>query len=88
MKSPHKPIHVITDYFTRLEFANRGSIHVHWFTYLRDAPRCGEDSNESIAEYYDQIISWSSDVPSAFRHFVEVHYTDMSEHAKLATTSL
>ena len=61
----------MTDYFTRIEFASRGSIHVHWFAYLEDAPKYGEDSNEVITEYLDQIISCSSDVPPEFICFLE-----------------
>ena len=41
--SPVNPIHKVTDYFTRIEFASRGSIHVHWFLYLKDAPKYVED---------------------------------------------
>ena len=33
-----KPIREITDYFWRKEFAMRGAIHVHWFSYVKDAP--------------------------------------------------
>ena len=46
----------------RLEFASRGSIHVHWFAYLKDAPQYEKASNDDIASYYDKIISCSSDV--------------------------
>ena len=71
VKSPHNPIHKVTDYFTRIGFASTGSIHVHWFAYLKDAPKYREDSNEVIAEYFDQIISCSSDVPPEFICFLE-----------------
>ena len=71
VKSPHSPIHEVIDYFTRIEFASRGSIQVHWFAYLKDAPKYGEDSNEVIAEYFDQIISCSSNVPPEFICFLE-----------------
>ena len=71
VKSPHNPIHKVIDHFTRVEFANRGTIHVHWFTYLKDTPKYVDDSNEVIAEYFDQIISCSSDVPPEFICFLE-----------------
>ena len=29
VKSPHKPVHEVTDYFMRIEFAERGTIHIH-----------------------------------------------------------
>ena len=38
VKSHHAPIHQVTDYFTRYEFAEQGTIHIHWFAYLENAP--------------------------------------------------
>ena len=55
----------------RLEFASRGSIHVHWFAYLKDAPQYGKASNDDIASYYDKIISCSSDVKPEHHQFLE-----------------
>ena len=81
VKSPHNRIHKVTDYFTRIEFVSRGSIHVHWFAYLKDASKCGKDSNEVIAEYYDQIISCSSNVPPEFICFLE---HQLHRHMKFA----
>ena len=46
----------------RLEFASRGSIHVHWFAYLKDAPQYGKASNNEIA---------SSDVKPEHHQFLE-----------------
>ena len=57
IKRPHNPIHKVTDYYTRIAFASKGSIHVHLFAYLRNAPKYGEDNNEVMSEYFDQIIS-------------------------------
>ena len=71
VKSPHKPVHEVTDYFMRIEFAGRGTIHIHWFAYLKDAPEYGHDSNETVANYYDQIISCSSDVPQEHKQYIE-----------------
>ena len=68
--SKHKPIGEITDYFWRLEFASRGSIHIHWFAYLKDAPVYGQDNNEDIADYYDHYMSCSSEVPEEHQQFV------------------
>ena len=71
VKSPHKLVHEVTDYFMRIEFAGRGTIHIHWFAYLKDAPEYGHDSNETVANYYDQIISCSSDVPQEHKQYIE-----------------
>ena len=50
----------------RLEIASRGSIHIHWFAHLKDAPQYGEASNDEISAYYEKIISCSSDVKSEY----------------------
>ena len=57
IKSSYNPIHEVTDYFMRTEFAGRGTIHIHWFAYLKDAPEYGCEDNETVANYYDDIIS-------------------------------
>ena len=69
IKSPHNPIHQVGDYVMRLEFGSRGSIHTHWFSYLKDALQYGEASNYEIAAYYDKIISCSSDVMAEHQQF-------------------
>ena len=66
-----KPIGEITDYFWRKEFATRGAIHVHWFAYVKDAPVYGNDSNSEIADFYDKIISCSSDVPEDHKQYIQ-----------------
>ena len=70
VNSKCKPIGEVTDYFWRKEFASRGAIHVHWFAYLNDAPVYGESSNEYVADYYDKIISCSSDVPEEHKEYI------------------
>ena len=72
VKSPHNPIHQVTDYFMRVEFAGRGTIHIHWFAYLKNAPQYGCENNETVANYYDQIISCTSDVPPEFKQFTDI----------------
>ena len=62
VKSPHAPVHEVSDYFTRYEFAEKGTIHIHWFAYLENAPEYGETDNDTVARFYDNIISCSLDV--------------------------
>ena len=69
--SDSMPLGHITDYFWRKEFATRGAIHVHWFAYIKDAPTYGEVPNVKIAEFYDKIISCSSDVPGDQKEYVQ-----------------
>ena len=66
-----KPIGEITDYFWRKEFATRGAIHVHWFAYVKDTLVYGEVPNSEIAEFYDEIISCSLDVPEDHKEYVQ-----------------
>ena len=68
------PIGEVTDYFLRKEFATRGAIHVHWFAYLKNAPVYQEATNLQIAEYYNKIISCSSDVPEKYKEYLQYQY--------------
>ena len=69
--SESKPLGHITDYFWRKEFATRGAVHVHWFAYIKNAPAYGEVPNVEIAEFYDKIISCSSDVPEDQKEYIQ-----------------
>ena len=77
MFSDSKPLGHITDYFWRKEFGTRGAIHVHWFAYIKNAPAYGEVPNAEIAEFYDKIISCSSDVPETHKEYIQyqIHRT-------------
>ena len=79
VKSCHTPIYEVTDHFMRYEFAERGTIHVHWFAYLKDAPEYGKTDNETIANYYCKIISCSSDVPSAHKNILNIKFIDIQK---------
>ena len=71
INSHQKPIYKVTDSFLQHEFATHGSIHLHMFVFTEDAPIYGENSNESIAEYYDKIISCSKDVPTEHHQYIK-----------------
>ena len=66
-----KPIGEVTDYFWRKEFATRGAIHVHWFAYVKDSPVYCNVPNSEIADFYDKIISCSSDVPEDHKQYIQ-----------------
>ena len=80
--SDSKPLGHITDYFWRKKFATRGAIHVHWFAYIKNAPAYGEVPNAEIAEFYDKIISCSSDVPETHKEYIQyqIHRHSKSCH--------
>ena len=71
VKGPYKPILEITDFFMRLEFASRGSVHIHRFAYMKDALQYGEVGNETVAGFYDKIIFCSSDIKEEHKKCLE-----------------
>ena len=92
VKSKCKPIGEVPDYFWWKEIAARGAIHVHWLAYINDALVYGESSNEYVADYYDKIISCSSDVPEEYKEYInyQIHRHSKSCHVgklKLSTTT-
>ena len=86
VKSPHNPIPKVINYFTRIEFASRCSIHVHWFAYYKDAPEYGEENHEVIAEYFAHIISCPSDVTLEFICFLEHQLHRHRKFCRIANT--
>ncbi|XP_060603693.1 uncharacterized protein LOC132756597 [Ruditapes philippinarum] len=59
LKSDHKPLGKVTDYFYRVEFQQRGSPHIHMIVWVENAPKLNVDSNEEIAAYVDQYLKCS-----------------------------
>ena len=47
-KSEHHPIHESTDYFMGTEYARRGTVGIHWFLYIKNAPQYTESNNYEI----------------------------------------
>ena len=88
VKSPHKPIHEVTDFFMRIEFAGQGTIHIHWFAYLKDASEYGHDPSETVADYYDQIISCSSDIPQEHKQYIEYQLHRQSKTCRVGNTNV
>ena len=87
VKSPYNPIHEVTDYFMRMEFAGRGTIHVHWFAYLKNAPVYEEDANDTVAAFYDKIISCSANVPSHHKKYIEYQLHRHSKTCRVGNTT-
>ena len=84
LRSQHNPIGDISDYFWRYEFAKQGAIHVHAFAYLKDAPAYGEDHNDHVTRYYDNIISCSTDVKPEYSDYIK--YQIHNTHTKSCLT--
>ena len=54
-----------------MNLLNESTIHIHWFAYLENAPEYGETDNDTVARFYDNIISCSSDVPEAHKQYIQ-----------------
>ena len=47
----------VTDYYVRIEFQNRGSVHFHVFLWLKNIPKTENGNTEAeVVEYIDKII--------------------------------
>ena len=69
MKSPHKQIQKVVDYFTIVEFACRGSVYLHWSANFEDALQYVEATNHVFAACND-TISFSVDVQPELKIFL------------------
>ena len=61
LRSTHNPIGVITDYFYRVEFQQRGSPHSHLIAWIENAPKFNVDSIDDITSFVDAYLKCSSD---------------------------
>ena len=50
---------------------SEGCYYVHWFAYVKDAPVYGEVPTSEIADFYNKIISYSSDVPEDHKEYIQ-----------------
>jgi hypothetical protein len=71
LKSDFSPIGVLTDYFYRVEFQQRGSPHIHMKAWIENSPKMNENSVEEIIEFIDKYLTCSSD-QSDFQNLVEL----------------
>ncbi|CAC5424921.1 unnamed protein product [Mytilus coruscus] len=53
------PVRNVTDWFSRIEFQQRESPHVHMMIWCDNAPNLNDNSNEEICKYIDQFITCS-----------------------------
>ena len=67
-----RPLGKVTDYFTRIEFQNRGSPHVHMFLWIENFHSVFENQNELIL-YIDKTISTSGKDENAKQYQTHCH---------------
>ncbi|KAI8503435.1 hypothetical protein Bbelb_184060 [Branchiostoma belcheri] len=63
IKSPSQPIGEVVDTFTRTEFQQRGSPHIHCLLWVKDAPKLNVNSDEEICSFVDRYVS--SELPNS-----------------------
>ncbi|KAI8519597.1 hypothetical protein Bbelb_028540 [Branchiostoma belcheri] len=61
--SPSQPIGEVVDTFTRTEFQQRGSPHIHCLLWVKDAPKLNVNSDEEICSFVDRYVS--SELPNS-----------------------
>ena len=71
LKSPQSPLGSLEDYFYRVEFQQRGSPHIHMLAWITGSPKYGENDNEEVIGYINQVASCSSDVPHEWNVFLD-----------------
>ena len=72
IKSPHNPIHEVSDYVYRVEFQHRGSPHIHMLIWTKNAPEYGTSTEEDILSFNDKYVSCSLDVRADVTEFVDM----------------
>ena len=68
----------------RIELAQCGTVLIHWFAYIKDAPQCGKDSNDDIAAFYD--ITYSLDIPDNCKLLIQYQLHIDSKYCKTGVT--
>ena len=71
LKSPQSPLGVLQDFFYRVDFQQRGSLHIHMLAWIQEAPKYGENDETEVIEYIDSVASCSVDVPEDLQKVVE-----------------
>ncbi|XP_066264724.1 uncharacterized protein [Branchiostoma lanceolatum] len=56
IKSPSQPIGEVVETFTRTEFQQRGSPHIHCLFWVKDAPKLNVNSEEEICSFVDRYV--------------------------------
>ena len=80
LKSSVMPIGEIADYFYRVEFQQRGSLHIHGLFWVRKAPQYEKRSNEEIVSFVVKYITCQK--PDNSSDMEDLVNLQMHRHAK------
>ena len=61
LKSSCEPIGKVKDYFYRVEFQQRGSLHIHMLVWIEKAPNLERSSRQEIEQFVDNYLTCSTD---------------------------
>ena len=51
------PLEKVADWFYRVEYQQRGSLHIHMLIWFEDAPVYGCDGDDEVTSFIDEIIT-------------------------------
>ncbi|KAK7944774.1 hypothetical protein WMY93_000502 [Mugilogobius chulae] len=77
--SPLQPLGKINDVWFRTEFAQRGSPHVHLFTWQESSPVIGKNTDEEVTQFIDKYISCK--IPTNDQHLADI-VTTVQKHSE------
>ena len=84
LQSKCQPLSKVEDYFSRVEYQQRGSPHVHMMVWCKDAPKFGQNSNEEVCELVEKFISCASQPEGPeLTHLVELQVHRHSHTCRL-----
>ncbi|KAI8513472.1 hypothetical protein Bbelb_101110 [Branchiostoma belcheri] len=86
IKSPSQPIGEVVDTFTRTEFQQRGSPHIHCLFWVKDAPKLNVNSEEEICAFVDKYVSSQLPNPETDKELFDI-VSQVQMHRKGHTTS-
>ncbi|KAK7891183.1 hypothetical protein WMY93_023146 [Mugilogobius chulae] len=77
--SPLQPLGKINDVWYRIEYAQRGSPHVHLFTWQESSPVIGKNTDDEVTQFIDKYISCK--IPTDDQHLADI-VTTVQKHSE------
>lgn len=79
LMSPSNPIGHIKDYFSRVEFQQRGSPHVHCLFCIENAPQIDKNTDDEVIQFVDKYVT--CELPSHDESLLDI-VTSVQQHSK------
>ena len=78
MRSNAQPVVEVVDFFYRVEFQQRGSLHIHSLLWVKDAPQL-KTSNNAIIQFVEKYVACNNDQSDDIEELVNLQ---SHRHAK------